>query len=319
MKKIIFTFILTLSLIIFTPISSAWLVDFGWKSTTASEDVTKKLEAVSITSIDSQAWTLAENIDSNWRKILSAVKWIVWWIMVIYMVYVWIMMIMSMWSDEEQLSSSKRQLRYVLIAFLFINIPWTIYHSFHKETANDTTVDQWQSWNTFTDDWLNDSESQIQNNILVDDNILFLTNDAILGFINILISFIAVAVIMFSWLKILSARWREDQVKEAKSKIIYSVFWLIFVWIANIWKNIAFSWNIEDGQNLFSQLSNLALYFAWPIWIFFLVLAWYHMVTANWDEEKIKKAKNIVINTLIATVILLASYSFLLDLWDLVW
>jgi hypothetical protein len=61
-------------------------------------------------------------------------------------------------------------------------------------------------------------------------------------------------------------------------------------------------------------MSNLALFFAWPIAIFFLTLAWYYYITSNGDEERVKKAKAIVINTVIATLILLASYTFLLDL-----
>jgi hypothetical protein len=53
---------------------------------------------------------------------------------------------------------------------------------------------------------------------------------------------------------------------------------------------------------------------AGPVAIVFLTLAWYYYITANGDDERISKAKNIIINTLIATVILLASYTFLLDL-----
>jgi hypothetical protein len=40
-------------------------------------------------------------------------------------------------------------------------------------------------------------------------------------------------------------------------------------------------------------------------------------VTSAGDEEKAKKGKNIVINTAIAILILLASYTFLKDLADL--
>jgi hypothetical protein len=46
----------------------------------------------------------------------------------------------------------------------------------------------------------------------------------------------------------------------------------------------------------------------------FLTIAAYTYITANGDDEKIKKAKNIVVNVILATIILLASYTFLLDL-----
>ena len=59
-------------------------------------------------------------------------------VMVIYTVYIGAMMIMSMGSDEEQLSSSKRQLWYMLVALIFINIPERLYFAFSKN--GDTVV-----------------------------------------------------------------------------------------------------------------------------------------------------------------------------------
>jgi len=44
-------------------------------------------------------------------------------LLVIFMVYTGAMMIISMGSNEEQLSASKRQIWYALVALLFINIP----------------------------------------------------------------------------------------------------------------------------------------------------------------------------------------------------
>lgn len=63
-------------------------------------------------------------------------------------------------------------------------------------------------------------------------------------------------------------------------------------------------------------MANLALFFAGPTAIFFLTLgAWYY-ITSGGDEERAKKGKSIVINTFIAVIILLASYTFLIDLSD---
>jgi hypothetical protein len=58
----------------------------------------------------------------------------------------------------------------------------------------------------------------------------------------------------------------------------------------------------------------LAMYFAAPVAIFFLVTAAYYYITSAGDEERIKKAKSIFTNTLIAALILLGAYSFLSDL-----
>jgi len=61
----------------------------------------------------------------------------------------------------------------------------------------------------------------------------------------------------------------------------------------------------------------MALFFAGPTAILFLIYGGYLFITSAGDEEKAKKGKNIVINTAIAALILLASYTFLVDLKDL--
>jgi heme/copper-type cytochrome/quinol oxidase subunit 3 len=58
----------------------------------------------------------------------------------------------------------------------------------------------------------------------------------------------------------------------------------------------------------------LALFFAAPIALFFIIYGAYYYITSAGDEERVKKGKNILINTLIATLILLASFTFLVDI-----
>lgn len=65
--------------------------------------------------------------------ILTIVKRILMGLMVIFMVYIGVMMIISMGSDEEKLSSAKRQIWYALVAMLFINLPGSIYEAFYKD------------------------------------------------------------------------------------------------------------------------------------------------------------------------------------------
>jgi hypothetical protein len=88
----------------------------------------------------------------------------------------------------------------------------------------------------------------------------------------------------------------------------------MFVWFIETWKNFVYTWNMSVWTNIFKTIIELILFFAWPVAIFFLTLAWYYYITSNWDEDKVKKAKSIIINTVIATIILLVWYSILLDL-----
>lgn len=82
------------------------------------------------------------------------------------------------------------------------------------------------------------------------------------------------------------------------------------------WVSIAYSGNLPKGQTVFAQLANLALFFAGPTAIFFLTLGAWYLITSGGDEERVKKGKSIVLNTFIAVIILLASYTFLKDLSD---
>lgn len=121
-------------------------------------------------------------------------------------------------------------------------------------------------------------------------------------------------MITLTGVRLLASRGQEDRVTEAKNKIIYSILALIFVGIIEAWKSLAFSGILTDGVNIFESLAKLALFFAAPVALFFLMIAGYYFITSNGDEERTKKAKSIVVNTLLATLILLASYTFLLEL-----
>ncbi len=298
--KIILVFILSIFVFWDFHLNAAvpWLEDIQWK-----EKITNHSNTINST------WNITEDVQSLWLGVLTQAKFIISAIIVIFIVYIWIQMVMSMWSDEERLSSAKRQLRYSLVWFIFINIPWTIFNMFDSETRE---ID-WAINSTYTNDFTANNKNIFVNLWIFDETI----NGWIVMFIETAIFAIAVLMIVIAWIRLIMARWRDEEMTEAKNKIVWSVIWLIFIWFIEAWQNLMYNWKISDWANLFETLEKLALFFAWPVWIFFLTLAWYYFITAAWDEEKVKKAKNIIINTLIATVILLASHAFLKDLISL--
>ncbi len=241
-------------------------------------------------------------------RILQIVKRILMGILVIFLVYAGWMMIMSMGSDEEQLSSGKRQIWYALVALIFINIPGTLYEAFYKN--GDTSVGTWISTDAF-----GQASTESTGNLFFDYFVFAHTlNNQIVLFLEVMIFIAAIFMLTFAGIKLMTSRGREENMKEAKNKILYTVLALIFVGIIEAWKKLAFGGVIADGVSLFASLANLALFFAAPVAIFFLTLAGYYYITSNGDEEKTKKAKSIIINTVLATLILLAAYTFLLDL-----
>jgi hypothetical protein len=274
-------------------------------------------EAIKKSSIKIDAsWDIVTNINTVWFSILGTVKLILEWILVIFIVYIWIQMIWSMWDDEDTLSKAKKQLRYSVVALLFVNIPWSIYSAFHK-------TDHWRIWNrmnnsSFTNDKWDSINIYFDSNMFFDVfNFRYTFWEQIVWFLEVMILVISVVMIIYEWLKLITSRWREEQVTEAKTKVTYSILALVFVWVIEVWKQFAFSFKVSQATSIFSNLADLALFFAAPVAFFFLTLAWYYYITSAWDEEKVKKAKSIVINTILATLILLAAYTFLLDLANL--
>jgi hypothetical protein len=292
--KIIMIFILAFIMLGVFKIN-AWVIDLSsWDTILNNTSI----------NIDTN-WTITENVSNLWFKILTTIKYIISWILVIFLVYAWAEMIMSMWNNEERLNSAKKQLRYTLVWLIFINIPWTIYDMF-----NGTKENIWSIWWTWSSD--------TTNNIFANLGLFNTTfNNWIIDFIEVTIVAIAVFMIILAGIQIMTSRWKDEKITEWKNKIVWSLVWLIFVGFIETWQSLVYSGNISDWASMFETIEELALFFAWPIGIFFLTLAWYYYITSNGDEEKVKKAKSIIINTLIATVILLASHSMLKELSDL--
>lgn len=262
-------------------------------------------------SIDAKTGDIEYQLRTTTENILKTIKVILWWLLVIYMVYTGIMMVMSMGSDEGQLSESKRSLWYALIGLFFINMPGSILKAFSWQRLQSSTwnsdfteVTRDYSWNIF----VNFTEFTLRTGVLWN----------LVIFLQITVVALAVFMIVFSGIKMMMAGWDEEKVSNTKSKILWSLAWLIFIAVMEVWKYIMITGEFTTrGEELFSRLANLALFFAGPIAIFFLSLAGYYYITSGWDEERVKKAKNIVLYTLFATLILIGIYTFLLDIWDL--
>jgi len=296
--KIITILILTIN-IFWIIWANAWVINLEWTNWT------EKIKNQSIKTIQS-SWDITNDIKDTWFKLLNIIKTIVSSLLVLFIVYIWIQMIMSMWSDEDKLTTSKTQLRYTLMALIFINIPWSLYSIFEaKKWQIDWTIN-W-TWSTIQSVW--------DESVFIDITSFTQTiNWWIVLFIESAIFTVAIFMIIISAIKIMLSAWKEEDVTESKNKIIWSLIWLVFVWFIESWQLLVFKWNVKDWATIFATIENLALFFAGPIAIFFLTLAWYYYITSNWDEERTKKAKNIIVNVVIATVILLASHLFLQDL-----
>jgi len=293
--------------IILLIISITWLL-FFCSNSFAGFDIPWTTQVENSSMDIASNWDIVESINYLWFNVLQIVKLIIQGLLVIFMVYVWAQMIWSMGDDEETLTKSKRQIWYSILALLFINIPWSIYAAFHK--TDHWTISKVNNWD-FMERW---SESNMFFDMF---NFWYTFWDQVVWFLEVTILAVAIVAIIYEWLKIIISAWNEEVITKAKTKLLYSVLALIFVWIIQAWKSFAFSFEVSQATNIFSNLADLALFFAAPVAFFFLTIAAYYYITSAWDEEKVKKAKSIVINTILATLILLAAYTFLLDLANL--
>lgn len=227
---------------------------------------------------------LSEATITAWIKIIDWFRIVFSAILVLFIVYSGIQMVLSMWTDDDSLSKSKKSLWYAIIWMIFVNFPIIIYNSIY-----------WWDNLFLNVEWF---------------KVLF---QNLLTALQILIGWIAVFILVYEWIKVIT-KHKDDALKNAKSKIRWVITGLIFLWFIEVWKIFLRSWEITQASWIFKSLANLVLYISWPVAIFFICLAWYYYIFSNWDEDKTKKWKSIIINTSLWVILILCIYILLHDI-----
>ncbi len=125
------------------------------------------------------------------------------------------------------------------------------------------------------------------------------------------------AILMLTWgfFRLILSSGEEEQIKSAKSRVIYSSLALMFLLFIDAWVRMVSSGNLAVSvPGVAGTIFRLAIFFAAPVAIFFIIYGAYYYITSAGDEERVKKGKNILINTFVAALILIAAFSFLSDL-----
>lgn len=242
-------------------------------------------------------------------KVLNFVKLLISGIALIYLVMIGAYMVIFS-ENEERIKTQRKQITYALVGFLFLNIPGVMYQVFFATPKYWTSVtDVWVMWSDFS------------NVIFWDLSGMQSTLANIIAFFQIFI--FGIAILLFTWwlFRLVLSAGDEERVKAAKNRILYGTLGLIFLGFVKIWWSVIatgkFGNSLFSITNIAGKIMSLGVYFAGPVAIFFLIIGSYYYITSGGDEERVKKWKNIILNTFIATIILLASYSFLLDLVNL--
>jgi len=151
--------------------------------------------------------------------------------------------------------------------------------------------------------------------------------------LEVLASIFFIAIAIFAYYRMVTAHWNEEEVKRAKMSIVYAIMWFILMKLAKVivewvyWKLECRSetvagydivttnciWETQTTQltSTFMQIINWMNWFIWIITIILIIYAGFMVLISWWDEEKLKKAKNILIYIIIGIFILSINYLIL--------
>jgi len=161
------------------------------------------------------------------------------------------------------------------------------------------------------------------------------TQTIIQPFINLLellASFFFIAIAIFAFYRIVTANLDEEKVKQGKISIFQAIVWFIVIKIADVivtntyWTiNCNSNWGflqitnqncIEDPEVewlmwMLISIINWINSFVWIVVVIMIIYAWFNILISAWDENKIKKAKNIILYIIIWMFILAANFALL--------
>ncbi len=160
-------------------------------------------------------------------------------------------------------------------------------------------------------------------------NIWYAIIDPLIWMLEVFASVVFLFMAILAFYKLITANWNEESIKKWKMTIVYAIIWFILIKLAKLtvdWVyakiNCDYSWVIHDSRNLncihpadvkwfawkLLQVINWTNGFIWIIVILMIIYAWFQIMTASWDEDKMKKAKKSILYIFIWLFILTISY-----------
>jgi hypothetical protein len=119
---------------------------------------------------------------------------------------------------------------------------------------------------------------------------------------------------ILAWGRVISSRWKEENVTEWKFKFSYWLFWLFFVGLIEWFKSLVFANDLMAWEKLYQQLMQVWAYFLAPVAFFFITLWWYYYLLSWGDDSKMQKWKDIILYTVLWILIYISSVSILSDI-----
>jgi hypothetical protein len=220
------------------------------------------------------------------KPLLSAVA-------VFYIIYYGSRMALAS-GNEDSVKKSKLAIMYALIGFIILNAPAIFIQAFNPASQPILPEGPSIEW------WA-------------------VIMDILITGLRYIAGIIAVAWLILSGFRMITAAGKEDVISKHRIQILWSIFGLIIVALAGVFEKIAFgdcNWstlicsypNPTEGVSVFVSIINMILTFVVPLGLIFLVVGGMYMILAHGNDTMLTKGKKILQYTVIALVIIYISY-----------
>jgi len=234
-------------------------------------------------------------------KDLKTIFYILAWI------YLLVMIFRLLFTDntEEEVDKFKKWVTWVTMWIVLMQIVYTfIYYLYDKNVTENLAYD------------------------LIDKLI-----NPLISLLETVASFFFLAIAIYAFFRIITAAWDEEKIKTWKKSIIYAIVWFIIIKFARkivevtygtlntgcqtgFWFNfISWSCLVDAKISWFTaiivQIINWINSFVWIIMLIMIMYAWSLVLLSAWDEDKLKKAKSIILYVILWMVLLVFNYLIL--------
>jgi len=163
-------------------------------------------------------------------------------------------------------------------------------------------------------------------NIELSANFVKIIIEPFISMIQTWASFAFLAMMIYAFYRIVTSNWDEEKAKSWKMTVLYSIIWFIVIKWSNTlvnsvyWKvhcashvgvNCSNNVDVNWVSKIIVTIINWMNWFIWLITIILIIYAGFLVLTSVWDEEKLKKAKSIILYIAIWLFILVANYIIL--------
>ncbi len=224
-----------------------------------------------------------------WWQLWDLVRWISFVLLFVFLVVAWVNLILNA-KDSAATKKAFTSFIYILYgAFLIFGVTWIL----------------WSVLNISWLQWSSQLVDRLQNSLFFE----------LLSFFKVLAFFAAILMIVVYGVKMMAAMDKSDKVKVAQKGIVNVIIALVFI------KLIDYVFYIAQTPALWQKLSDLIIQVAvilwWILWALFvlaLLYAGYMMIVSGGKEDAMKKAKSMVINILVISLVI---FLFLLIVYQI--